>query len=1178
FALYIILVCGVSYRFTSVVKKILVAPFIILEVFVLISPFTGVVYSIDRNLVLSRGFGVYLAYTFSAFYLLFSIVALFLYWNTLNNLKKIAIIYFFSLVISGTILQMINVNIKSELICEAIALIGLMIMLENDDDRVDMTTGAYNRNAFAKDVGSYLKYKREFYTVCIQIRNAEVFRKITGYEEFEELLHRVVDYLLEIDPKYDVYRVNSDCIFLVCPEITPKAASDLADLIHNRFKREWTHQESSVFINVTVFLASSPSQFGSVDYLLLLSDSNIENEAGRDVDRPLKGDDLDFILRRAEVEKAVKRGLENKNFRVYYEPIYNKDDLSICAAQAVLRLRDKEMGEIGQDEFLPIAEQTGLIEELGWYNIEEVFYFLGGGIAEDMGLKYIEIGLSSAQIIKSDFIERIRTLFAKYSLKSSQIVFDISESAAASDSNVLGNVMAELDRDGVKFYMDDYGTGFFNIHSTASLIFEGVKLDAALLSSVKGRDQNRIIIENRLRMMNQMGKKIVIENVDSQERMEAVTDIKADFLIGKYFSDAVSKNELIAILRATELARMEERRAKAANEAKSNFLANMSHEIRTPINAVLGMNEVILRECTDERILEYAQNIEGAGRTLLSLINDILDFSKIESGSMVINEAEYEFSSVLNDIYNMVHIKAEQKALELNFDIDSALPEKLVGDEMRLRQIIVNVLNNAVKYTEKGSVTLRISGNRVPSDRIVLKMDVIDTGMGIKDEDKKELFGKFKRLDIDKNKTVEGSGLGLAITSSLLDLMGGSINVESVYGKGSTFTIFLPQKIADESEIGDFKSRLAESLKERKKYKEKFTAPDANILVVDDTPMNHVVIRELLKPTLLKVETARSGMECLDKQHGKKYDLIFLDYRMPEMDGIETLAKMKEDKESPNLDTPVIVLTANAISGAKENFMKEGFDDYLSKPVESDKLEEVLIKFLPSEKVILTKAEDPGSSENEKEPAPAEDENPQWLSKLEQIDVEQGLKNCGSIDSYLSILKVYYESVEMTQNNIETTYADKNWKDYTSYVHSLKSTSRTIGAKDLSRLAEMMENAGNALDIETIDLHQNELLNMYSIVKYSLSNIPEIAGSEEDTEEEEKEEITPAKLKDAYMTIVEVSKSLDYDTLSYILDLLKKYRIPKEDDEKIKKIRELAYKLKWDEISQIATQALKGQE
>ncbi len=1172
FALYICLVCNVSYRFSKRSQVLLVLPFYLLEVLVLSNPITHIVYTYDRNFVLHRGPGVYVAYIQAAFYVLFAIVALFLYWNSINDMKKVSLVYFFVVVIAGTLIQFFFIDIKCELMCEAIGLVGLMIVVENDDDRHDMPSGAYNRNAFVLDASKYFKYKRHFYTICIRLINAEVYRKITGYNVFEQILRQVVSFIEELDNKIDIYRVGSDCFMIVYPDVERKAADAVSAKIYDRFKTEWDIGNNRIMLKAHVLQASSPEQFGSIEYLLYLSDSAIE----KDSSKVLSGNELNFILRRAEIENAVKRGIENSDFSVYFQPIYTRVDHTICAAQAVLRLKDEVLGEVPPAEFLAIAEQTGLIEDLGWFTINQSFYFLGGGIVEEMGLEFIEISLSSVQLIKSDFIKRLKEVMARYGVNASQVVFDIKESAAATDQELLGRAMAELDLAGIRFFMDEYGTGFFNMQSASAMVFEGVKMDAGLITAAPPHTQNRIIVENRLKLINQMGKKIIIDNVDTQEILDTVSQMKADYFKGLYFSEAVNKNEFIAILRATEIARMEERRAKAASDAKSNFLANMSHEIRTPINAILGMNEVILRECKDESIIEYARNIEGAGRTLLSLINDILDFSKIEAGSMEINEVDYEFSSVLNDVYNMVNIRAEQKDLKLIFQIDDTLPEKLHGDEMRLRQIVVNILNNAVKYTNKGSVTLNITGTRSFSDNITLNIRVIDTGMGIKDDDKIKLFEKFKRLDTDKNKTVEGSGLGLAITSSLLDLMGGSIDVESRYGKGSTFIVTLPQKIVEDTPIGDFKTRLANASREQHSYKEKLRAPDARILVVDDTPMNHVVIKELLKPTLIQIETARSGAECVQKQHTAKYDLIFLDYRMPGMDGIETLDEMRKDLDSPNIDTPVVVLTANAISGARENFLREGFDDYLSKPVESDKLEETLIKYLPKEKVIL--AGDWGEPENQPG-KDAQQDHPEWLDKLEKIDVDQALKNCGSVDSYLSILKVYYESAEITRTNIENAYNEENWKNYTSYVHSLKSTSRTIGAKELSKMAEMLEKAGNENDFATIREFHNEMLSLFSVIKYTLSKVPEI--DEENREEQDdtaKEDISPAQLKDAYQSIIEVSRSLDYDTLSFILDSLKRYKLPEADAKIIRSIGNMAYKLQWDEIINTATQGLNAQE
>ena len=1168
-AMYIVLVCNVQFRFTKKIRGIFSIPFLFMEFMVIISPLFNWVFYYDENLKLHRQAGVYVAYGISAFYILFSIVALFIYWNDLNKAKRAAFIYFSILVITGTLVQMVAIEIRSELMSEAIGFMGLMMMLENDDDRMDSSIRVYNRNAFLKDAEVYFKYNRDFYTICIRLTNADIYRKIIGFEEFEKLLMQFVEVMTGLRKGLDVYRMNADVFFLLCPDMEKSEADSIADRIFQRFKKEWVIDEKEVLLKALVYMAHSPEQFGNSEYLMIMAD----NWEDSDYDHVLSGSDLDFILRRADVEKAVKRGIDEGNFRVYFNPVYTKSELAICGAEAYLQLRDRQLGHIHRDEFIPVAEQTGMIEKLGWFIIDQVFYFLGGGIIEEMGVDFISIDLSSVQIIRPDFADRVQQLWEKYGASPSRIVFNISESAAEADQNVLSGVLQRLSLSGVRFFIDEYGTGFFNMQSAASMYIEGVKINSKFVMNAAGVPQSKIILDNRLKMLAQMGKKIELAEVDSQECFDVINGIKGDYIQGTYFSPPSSKNEFITILKATEMARMEERRARAANEAKSNFLANMSHEIRTPINAVLGMNEVILRECKDEKILEYSRNIEGAGKTLLSLINDILDFSKIEAGSMEINEAEYDFSSVLNDVYNMIRIKAEQKILELKFEIDENLPDTMIGDEMRLRQIMVNILNNAVKYTQEGSVTLTVSGTKDNDDTITLKIDVTDTGIGIREEDISTLFDKFKRLDVDKNKTVEGTGLGLAITYSLLELMGGSISVASEYGKGSTFTILLPQKIVGDTTIGDFKSRISKNNQDAKAYKESFTAPDALILVVDDTPMNHVVIKELLKPTKIQMDNARSGQECLEKQHETKYDMIFLDYRMPGMDGTETFKAIKADKESPNLDTPIVVLTANAITGARDNFLRVGFDDYLSKPIESQKLEATLIKFLPQDKVNITVVdEQQEASENE---APQEIPHFEWIKALEfieEIDVETGLKNCGGEDSYLSILKVFYESIDSSKQNIETTFAEENWKDYTSYVHSLKSTSRTIGAMKLSKMAENMENAGNANDIDTIKTYQAELLTKYYVIQTGLSHIPEIAGEPEVIKE--KKEISKAQLEDAYNSIYEVCSVLDYDTLMFIVESLKEYELDYEDAMTMKKVSELSYKLDWDGIKQLVQDRL----
>ncbi|MCR5722266.1 MAG: response regulator [Lachnospiraceae bacterium] len=404
---------------------------------------------------------------------------------------------------------------------------------------------------------------------------------------------------------------------------------------------------------------------------------------------------------------------------------------------------------------------------------------------------------------------------------------------------------------------------------------------------------------------------------------------------------------LMATMNELEIARF---KADEANRSKSEFLANMSHEIRTPINAVVGMNEMILREAHEPEIIEYSRNIESAGRGLLSIINDILDFSKIEAGKMELHEGPYKSSSLINDIAVMLSVKAKEKNLQFDVDVNETLPDGLIGDEVRIRQIVVNVLNNAIKYTEKGSVRLSVDYSK-SADICTLIFMVSDTGIGLKKEDIPKVFEKFDRVDMEKNKTIEGTGLGLAIVKRLLSMMNGSIDVESEYGKGSVFTMRVPQRIDKDEAIGDYRKKFNSSLSELDGYKELFIAPDAEILVVDDTVVNLTVVKALLKKTRIRIDVAKSAAEALIKTVRKHYDTILLDNRMPGMDGAEALPIMRTQEGGLNHETPIICLTADAISGARERYLADGFTDYLTKPIESVALERMLLKYLPQEKV-----------------------------------------------------------------------------------------------------------------------------------------------------------------------------------------------------------------------------------
>ena len=573
--------------------------------------------------------------------------------------------------------------------------------------------------------------------------------------------------------------------------------------------------------------------------------------------------------------------------------------------------------------------------------------------------------------------------------------------------------------------------------------------------------------------------------------------------------------------------KLEKEAADQANRAKSDFLADMSHEIRTPINAVLGMNEMILRESLQAQssekpgldsfqgsfgnIITYAQNIESAGSNLLAIINDILDFSKIEAGRMDIVEGNYYLSSILNDLSNMIFFKANEKGLDFIIDVDETLPDGLCGDEVRVRQVITNILNNAVKYTEHGFVKLTMRGDiqdaAEPGQSICLRIDVQDTGIGIRQEDLEKMFAKFQRLDLKQNSTVEGTGLGLAITRSLLDMMGGSIEVKSEYGKGSVFTILIPQKIVSVEPIGDFQTRFLANMKETKAYRETFRAPEAHILIVDDTRMNLTVAVGLLKNTEIQIDTATGGDEAIALAQTNVYDLILMDQRMPKMDGTEALHLIRTQTDGANRETPVICLTADAVIGAKERYIAEGFTDYLTKPIDSHALEQMLMKYLPREKVCPVQKQ---SQEGAAEPHSEESEDFYAPLRTAGIDPVLGLSYCmNDVTLYRSLLQEYAQSSMEKAQDIERYYDVRDWKNYSVLVHSLKSTSRMIGAAALSEIAARLEAAALECRAHDIEREHASMLSGYNAVSQAIRQVFGIGETDDfaDSSLSENEEI-----------------------------------------------------------------------
>ena len=545
--------------------------------------------------------------------------------------------------------------------------------------------------------------------------------------------------------------------------------------------------------------------------------------------------------------------------------------------------------------------------------------------------------------------------------------------------------------------------------------------------------------------------------------------------------------------------------AIAANVAKSRFLANMSHEIRTPINGILGMDTMLLKECKDDNIREYAKNIQSAGQLLLSIINDILDISKIESGKFEILPVEYELFSVLNDCCNMAKSRLEDKQIAFEMQINPQLPSRLYGDEVRIRQIINNLLSNAAKYTVEGRVTLSMDFEKREDSRIQLRVSVEDTGIGIREEDLGKLFESFTRVDEKRNRNIEGTGLGLNLTKNLAELMNGDISVESTYGKGSCFTVKIEQKIVDAAPIGDFAERYQNFLKVSDEKTVSLLAPEAEILVVDDVEMNLKVVKGLLKETKIQIDTATGGLECLECVKKKHYDIIFLDHMMPEPDGVETLRRMNQMTDNLNMDTPVIMLTANAIVGAREEYISAGFNDYLTKPIQEDRLLEMLLKYLPEGLISRSRKEADAAEELQQQAADTEEESQQetaeqkekaWEEQIRQLeesgmlDTQLGMKYCvQDANFYLEILREYARGEKSAQ--MEELYKAGEWENYKTLVHALKSTSLTIGAVRLSEEAKALENAAKERDLSYIHENHGKTMEAYRELTEKLKSVVE---------------------------------------------------------------------------------------
>ena len=551
----------------------------------------------------------------------------------------------------------------------------------------------------------------------------------------------------------------------------------------------------------------------------------------------------------------------------------------------------------------------------------------------------------------------------------------------------------------------------------------------------------------------------------------------------------LTKEEYQKLLDSNERLADAERRANAANKAKSDFLSSMSHEIRTPMNTVLGMNELIRMTLGDPelpigekigRVVGYADGIQHSGEMLLYVINDILDISKIESGKFEIRPAPYHIKKLIDDLIPLFTINAEGKNLSFTADVDEDLPGYIEGDEVRIRQIITNIVNNAVKYTREGSVHLSISG-RAAGDEVIYDVAVRDTGIGIKQENLVHLFESFERVDSAETHYIEGTGLGLAIVKNLLDLMGGSVEVQSEYGKGSIFTVHIPQPVLSDEKIRDYMPEVGPRfLKKRRYYIE-----GRKILVVDDNMTNLVVAKRFLEQMRAEADTVSSGKEALEHICKYHYDIIFLDHMMPEMSGVKVMKEIRNnpDKYSVNDGTPYIVMTANAVVGAKETYINEhGFDGYIAKPFRFSELVDLMSTYIEGDEVVEKKPDTsagmgrpgaggppPGAGEPM---AGAGGPPPGARGEVWDVNIEAGIDTCGDKDTFEIVVDTYLEIEQETAEKLEECQKNDDWENYRIQVHALKSSSKTIGAMNFSGFSMTVENAAKEL-IEGKNIEKN---------------------------------------------------------------------------------------------------------
>ncbi|MDR0641532.1 MAG: response regulator [Treponema sp.] len=582
-------------------------------------------------------------------------------------------------------------------------------------------------------------------------------------------------------------------------------------------------------------------------------------------------------------------------------------------------------------------------------------------------------------------------------------------------------------------------------------------------------DSDIRLMETRIHYLEEENRRLEREIHAYIRRYEAVV-----VSMNRSKSYTLSKENLLAALeqdKIKEITRHKEE-AEAANLAKSFFLAFMSHEIRTPLNAIIGFAEILLQRRLSRDIREDLEKIHSAGTILRGLINNILDFSKIESAGIELAPVDYQVPSMINDILQMNLIRIGKKPIRLELEIDETLPLKLRGDELRVKQILNNILSNAIKYTREGNVTLQISWKQEAGDTAALTFVIKDTGQGIKKENMEKLFSPYTQFNANSNRNIEGTGLGLSITKSLVELMNGSILVESKYGKGTAFTVVIKQQIVDISPSGKEtvenlkRFRLSSAVRGRRKTARTYMG-EARILVVDDVVMNLEVVRGLVRPYGLTMDGVESGQEAVDliRAGSPHYDLIFMDHMMPGMDGAEASRLIRSLDSAYAKKIPIIALTANVISGDVKMLLSNGIDDFLSKPIDIPKLNDILEKWVPREKQTKRPARG-GPTES----------SGRRLS-IAGVDTRKGKANTGGTEKgYLAILSIFCSEMRENITRIQETLETRDFLLYTTLVHALKGSARSIGALRLGDRAAELEDMGRKHNLSGLEEKTGPLL------------------------------------------------------------------------------------------------------